>query len=103
MVLTLALTVSFRSSDNLASAFGIAVALTMFLTSMLMFLAMREIWGWSLWSSVVVAGLFVIVDLSFVTANMIKVMEGGWVPLVVGASLFFLMSTWPAAATLERR
>jgi KUP system potassium uptake protein len=94
MVLTLALTVSFRSSDNPASAFGIAVALTMFLTSILMFLAMRELWGWSLWSSVVVAGLFVIVDLSFVTANMMKVMEGGWVPLVVGAILFFLMSTW---------
>ena len=77
MVLTLALTVSFRSSDNLASAFGIAVALTMLLTSMLMFLAMREVWRWSLWSSIAVAGLFVIVDLSFVAANMMKVMEGG--------------------------
>ena len=94
MLLTLALTVSFRSSDNLASAFGIAVALTMLLTSVLMFLAMRELWGWSLWTSVAVAGLFVIVDLSFVAANMMKVMEGGWVPLVVGATLFFLMSTW---------
>jgi KUP system potassium uptake protein len=94
MLLTLTLTVSFRSSDNLASAFGIAVALTMFLTSVLMFLAMREVWGWSLWLSVAVAGLFVIVDLSFVAANMMKVMEGGWVPLAVGATLFFLMSTW---------
>ena len=94
MLLTLTLTVSFRSSDNLASAFGIAVALTMFLTSVLMFLAMREVWGWSLWLSVLVAGLFVIVDLSFVAANMMKVMEGGWVPLAVGATLFFLMSTW---------
>jgi KUP system potassium uptake protein len=94
MVLTLALTISFRSSDNLASAFGIAVALTMFLTSVLMFLAMREVWGWSLWLSVLVAGLFVIVDLSFVAANLMKVMEGGWVPLVVGGTLFFLMSTW---------
>jgi KUP system potassium uptake protein len=59
-----------------------------------MFLAMREVWGWSLWLSVLVAGLFVIVDLSFVAANMMKVMEGGWVPLAVGATLFFLMSTW---------
>jgi KUP system potassium uptake protein len=73
MLLTLALTLSFRSSDNLASAFGIAVALTMLLTSMLMFLAMREVWGWSLWLSVLVAGVFVMVDLSFVTANMMKV------------------------------
>jgi KUP system potassium uptake protein len=94
MALTLVLALSFRSSDNLASAFGIAVALTMLLTSMLMFLAMREVWGWSLWLSVLVAGLFVVVDLSFVTANMMKVIEGGWVPLVVGAVLFFLMSTW---------
>jgi len=107
MALTLALAVSFRSSDNLASAFGIAVALTMLLTSMLMFVAMREVWGWSLWLSVLVAGLFVIVDLSFVTANMMKVIEGGWVPIVVGATLFFLMSTWyrgrvALAAQLER-
>jgi KUP system potassium uptake protein len=94
MLLTLTLTISFRSSDNLASAFGIAVALTMLLTSMLMFLAMREVWGWSLWLSVLVAGVFVAVDLSFVTANMMKVVEGGWVPLLVGAVLFFLMSTW---------
>ncbi len=94
MLLTLALTLGFRSSDNLASAFGIAVALTMLLTSMLMFLAMREVWGWSLWLSVLVAGVFVVVDLSFVTANMMKVVEGGWVPLLVGSVLFFLMSTW---------
>src|SRR5262249_35415447 len=89
MALTLTLTVTFRSSDNLASAFGIAVALTMLLTSLLMFLAMREVWRWSLPLSILVAGIFVIVDLSFVTANMMKVLEGGWVPLVVGATLFF--------------
>jgi KUP system potassium uptake protein len=94
MALTLALALSFRSSDNLASAFGIAVALTMFLTSVLMYRAMREVWGWSFWLSAVVAGLFIVVDLSFVTANMMKVMEGGWVPLVVGATIYFLMSTW---------
>ena len=94
MILTLGLTLGFRSSDNLAAAFGIAVSLTMLLTSMLMFLAMREIWGWSLALSVTVAGLFIIVDLSFVSANMMKVLEGGWFPLVVGALIFFLMSTW---------
>ncbi len=64
----------------------------MLLTSMLMFVAMREVWGWSLWLSVLVAGVFVVVDLSFVTANMIKVVEGGWVPLLVGSVLLFLMS-----------
>jgi KUP system potassium uptake protein len=94
MILTLALTIGFRSSDNLAAAFGIAVATTMLLTSMLMFLTMREIWGWSLPVSLAVAGVFVVVDLAFVSANMMKVLEGGWFPLVVAAIVFFLMSTW---------
>jgi KUP system potassium uptake protein len=94
MALTLALTLSFRSSDNLAAAYGIAVSLTMLLTSLLMFLAMREVWGWSLPLSVAVAGTFIVVDLSFVAANLTKVLEGGWVPLVVAAIIFYLMFTW---------
>jgi KUP system potassium uptake protein len=94
MLLTLALAVAFRSSDNLASAFGIAVAMTMLLTSFLMFLAMREVWHWSMVLTILVAGLFIIVDLSFVAANMMKVAQGGWVPLVIAAGLFFAMSTW---------
>jgi KUP system potassium uptake protein len=94
MALTLGLTLGFRSSDNLAAAFGIAVSLTMLLTSMLMYLTMREIWGWSLPVSLGAVGLFVIVDLAFVSANMMKVFEGGWFPLVVAALVFFLMSTW---------
>jgi KUP system potassium uptake protein len=104
MILTLGLTLGFRSSDNLAAAFGIAVSLTMLLTSMLMYLTMREIWGWSLPVSLGMAALFVIVDLAFVSANMMKVFEGGWFPLVVAALIFFLMSTWRAgrAALLHR-
>jgi KUP system potassium uptake protein len=94
MALTLGLTLGFRSSDSLAAAFGIAVSLTMFLTSILMFLAMREIWNWSLPLSLLIAGLFVVVDLAFVSANMMKVFDGGWFPLVVAAIVFFLMSTW---------
>ncbi len=94
MALTLGLTLGFRSSDSLAAAFGIAVSLTMLLTSMLIFLTMREIWAWGLVASVAVAGLFVIVDLAFVSANLMKVFEGGWFPLVVAASIFFLMFTW---------
>jgi KUP system potassium uptake protein len=94
MALTLGLTLGFRSSDSLAAAFGIAVSLTMLLTSMLIFLTMREIWAWGLVASVAVAGLFVIVDLAFVSANMMKVFEGGWFPLVVAGLIFFLMFTW---------
>jgi KUP system potassium uptake protein len=94
MALTLTLTLAFRSSDNLAAAYGIAVSLTMLLTSALVYLAMREVWGWSLPVSLAVAGIFIVVDLSFVTANLMKVLEGGWVPLVVAGVIFFLMSTW---------
>src|SRR5262249_42942623 len=83
MALTLGLALTFRSSDNLAAAFGIAVSLTMLLTSMLIFLAMREVWRWSLPLAAGVAGVFVMIDLSFVSANMMKVIEGGWVPLAV--------------------
>jgi KUP system potassium uptake protein len=94
MTLTLVLTITFRSSDNLAAAFGIAVSLTMLLTSVLMFRAMRDIWHWSLALSLIVAGLFLVVDLSFVAANMMKLFEGGWVPVVVAVTVFFLMWTW---------
>ncbi|HEY9213325.1 MAG TPA: potassium transporter Kup [Ancylobacter sp.] len=94
MTLTLGLTLAFRSSDNLAAAFGVAVSLTMLLTSMLMFLVMREIWNWSLPTSLLVAGLFLAVDLAFVTANLMKVFEGGFVPLVVAILIFFLIWTW---------
>jgi KUP system potassium uptake protein len=94
MALTLVLTLSFRSSDNLAAAYGIAVSLTMLLTSGLLFLAMREVWGWSLPVSLAAAGTFIVIDLSFVAANMMKILEGGWVPLVVASVIFFLMWTW---------
>ncbi len=94
MVLTLGLTLGFGSSDRLAAAFGIAVSMTMALTTVLLFLTMREIWRWSLAAAVALSGVFLIVDLAFVSANMTKVLEGGWFPLVVGALVFFLMYTW---------
>ncbi len=107
MALTLVLTIAFRSSENLAAAFGIAVSLTMLLTTLLMFVAMREIWRWSLPLALFVAGLFLVVDLSFVTANLMKFFEGGWIPLVVAGILFFLMTCWSQGydamrKTLER-
>ncbi|MBG0811923.1 potassium transporter Kup [Methylosinus sp. H3A] len=94
MALTLVLTIAFRSSENLAAAFGIAVSLTMLLTTALMFIAMRSIWRWSLPLALAVGGMFLVVDVSFVGANLIKFFEGGWIPLVVAAILFFLMSCW---------
>jgi KUP system potassium uptake protein len=103
MALTLGLALAFGSSDNLAAAFGIAVSLTMLLTTILIYLTMREVWGWSLPLAIGVAGVFAVVDLSFVAANLMKVVEGGWVPLVVAALLFFAMSTWRRGRTVLAR
>ncbi|MGJ0509362.1 MAG: potassium transporter Kup [Methylocystis sp.] len=107
MALTVALTIAFQSSERLAAAFGIAVSLTMLLTSLLMFIAMRDVWRWSLAMSLAVAGLFVVVDGSFVAANMVKFFDGGWIPLVTAAVIFFLMNCWAEGfadmrAALER-
>jgi KUP system potassium uptake protein len=71
----------------------------MLLTTMLIFLTMREVWGWGLPLAIGVAGLFAVIDLSFVAANLMKVVEGGWVPLVVAGLLSFAMSTWRQGRT----
>jgi KUP system potassium uptake protein len=77
MIATLGLTVIFRRSDNLAAAYGIAVSLTMLLTSVLLFIAMREIWGWSPVKAGAAALVLLIVDFGFFTGNVTKVLEGG--------------------------
>jgi KUP system potassium uptake protein len=94
MFVTVGLAVSFGKSDNLAAAYGIAVSLTMLMTSVLLFIAMREIWGWSLVASGVVAGVFLVVDAGFFVANMTKVVEGGYVPLILAALVYGVMWIW---------
>jgi KUP system potassium uptake protein len=94
MVVTLALTILFRKSDNLASAFGIAVSLTMLMTSCLLFIALREIWRWSLWLSAAVAGLFIVIDAGFFAANSMKIADGGYVPLLIAFTIYGLMLIW---------
>ena len=83
MLVTLGLTIGFGKSDNLAAAYGIAVSLTMLMTSVLLFIAMREIWGWNLFAAGAVAAVFLIVDGGFFAANMAKVLDGGYVPLLL--------------------
>ncbi|MGC1547580.1 MAG: KUP/HAK/KT family potassium transporter, partial [Rhodanobacter sp.] len=80
MLVTISLALAFRKSDNLAAAYGIAVSATMLMTTALLFIAMREIWKWSLLASGAVAGLFFIVDASFFSSNMMKLFDGGYVP-----------------------
>jgi KUP system potassium uptake protein len=98
MIVTIGLTVAFGKSDNLASAYGIAVSLTMLMTSALLFIAMREIWGWSLLAAGAVAGFFLVVDAAFFLANLTKVAEGGYVPLVLAISVYGMMWIWHRGA-----
>jgi KUP system potassium uptake protein len=100
MVLTLALTFGFGSSDRLAAAFGIAVSMTMLLTSILMYQMMREVWRWPLLPSAALTGFLCCVDLSFVTVNLVKVLDGGWVPLITASLIFFVMWSWRSGRTL---
>jgi len=104
MVLTLALTVGFASSARLAGAYGTAVSTTMLLTTVLLYAAMREVWGWSALVAIPVAGLFLVVDLAFFAANLLKIRDGGWIPLLLGLVLFLVMTTWRRGTdALQRR
>jgi KUP system potassium uptake protein len=94
MFATVGLAVLFGKSDNLAAAYGIAVSLTMLMTSALLFIAMREVWGWTLLASGTVAGLFLFVDAGFFLANMTKVADGGYVPLILAALVYGVMWIW---------
>jgi KUP system potassium uptake protein len=94
MVVTIGLVVFFESSDKLAAAYGIAVSLTMLMTTGLLFVAMREIWRWSLFSSAAIAMVFFVIDTSFLFANMIKVLEGGYIPLLLAAAICTVMLIW---------
>ena len=98
MLVTLGLTVGFGKSDNLAAAYGIAVSATMLMTSALLFIAMREIWHWSLMAAGAVAGAFIIVDAGFVAANLLKVTEGGYVPLLLALLVYGVMWVWHTGA-----
>jgi len=94
MIVTIALTVLFHKSDNLAAAYGIAVSATMLMTSCLLFIAMREIWQWSVVASAALAGLFVVVDAGFFAANSLKIADGGYVPLLLAAAVYGVMFIW---------
>jgi KUP system potassium uptake protein len=94
MIATVGITIAFKSSDHLAGAYGTAVSTTMLLTTGLLFTAMRKVWRWSLAVSASVAGLFLVVDGGFFAANLLKIADGGWMPLTVGALVFFIMITW---------
>jgi KUP system potassium uptake protein len=98
MAVTIGLTIGFKKSDGLAAAYGIAVSLTMLMTSALLFIAMREIWGWGLVAAGSVAAFFLIIDGAFFLANLVKVAEGGYVPLLLAACVYGAMWVWHRGA-----
>ena len=84
----------FRSSSALASAYGIAVTGTMVVTSLLAFIVIWKVWRWSALAAAALIGPFLLIDLTFLSANMLKVFEGGWMPLALGAMVMLVMYTW---------
>jgi KUP system potassium uptake protein len=88
------LVVTFRSSERLAAAYGIAVTGTFLATSLLGAVVARRVWGWSRITTVLVFGTFGLIDGFFFASNLLKVLDGGWVPLVLGVAIFVLMTTW---------
>ena len=94
MICTLALTFGFGSSDALSGAYGTAVSTTMLLTTVLLYNAMRDVWRWPVPLAAVASGFFLLFDVAFFFANLLKIREGGWAPLLIGALIFIIMTTW---------
>jgi KUP system potassium uptake protein len=91
-VLTLVLL--FKSSSSLASAYGIAVTATMFITAVLAWFVVRQLWKWNMALAISIMVPLIVIHFIFFGANMLKLVDGGWVPLVIGAVIMFLMLTW---------
>jgi KUP system potassium uptake protein len=94
MIATISLAVFFGSSDRLASAYGIAVSLTMMLTTILMFVTMREVWKWRMAPSLAIIGALLAIDGAYFSANAMKIVDGGWVPLVLAVCTYAVLVTW---------
>ena len=93
-VSTIALVIGFESSSALAAAYGIAVTATMGITTILAYVVARQVWKWNKLLAGSVTAVFLIIDLAFFGANALKIVHGGWVPLVIAAVVFSLLSTW---------
>lgn len=94
LVGTIGLVLLFGASSRLAAAYGIAVSMTMLITTLLVYRVARYVWQWNLLVTSCVMGLFLTVDLTFFSANILKIPHGGWMPLLLGAAIFTLMTTW---------
>lgn len=103
LVLVVAVVLAFKKSENLAAAYGIAVTTTMIVTTFLAAIVMRVVWRWNTILVSLVIGAFLVVDFAFLLANLLKIMEGGWFPLLLGAACFLLLMTWYQGRQLLRQ
>ena len=103
MLGTLTLTVAFGQSERLTGAYGAAVSTTMLMTTAILYRVMRVIWRWPVARSLAVFSLFLAVDTAFFIANLTKVADGGWIPLVIGGAIFTVMTTWRAGMDAMHR
>jgi KUP system potassium uptake protein len=94
MVMVILLVLTFRSSSNLAAAYGIAVTGAMLIDSVLISVVLRQMWNWNRFIVAGLLALFFAVDFSYLSANLLKIPDGGWFPLLVGAIAFTLLTTW---------
>jgi KUP system potassium uptake protein len=101
-VACIALVLIFRHSSRLAAAYGIAVTGTMVLTSIIFFEVARTTWRWPLWKAAPLLILFLAVDLPFFGSNLLKIVDGGFLPIAVGAVLFLVMATWKRGRSIYR-
>ena len=97
---TILIVIGFGSSGALAAAYGIAVTMTMIITALLLHVLAVERWHWPIPVAVAVTTSFLIVDLTFFSANLLKVLQGGWLPIAIGTALFTLMTTWKTGRRL---
>jgi KUP system potassium uptake protein len=102
MIMVIILVLFFGSSSKLAAAYGIAVTGAMFIDTILLAVVVTSLWAWPWWRSVPLIALFFVVDMAYLGANLIKVPDGGWVPLVIGLAIFTLLTTWSKGRKLMR-
>jgi KUP system potassium uptake protein len=100
MLACIGLVIGFRTSSGLAAAYGVAVTTTMGITTLLFFVVLTNRWKWSWVVAGLLCGLFLVVDLSFFGANILKLADGGWFPLAVAAIIFIFMTTWKTGRQL---
>ncbi len=100
---TIILVLAFRQSDSLAGAYGVAVATTMLITTLFLFLIMRKIWNWNTFAAAGVTIVFFAIDFTFFCANLMKIKDGGWISLAVAGAVMFLMITWDDGRRILRQ